>query len=427
MLAGLARQGLELARTQIDLQLVSDVMVERRRVAGGDAVAGGIVVEGLARVIQILAGVAAVEAANGEALIAAVLLHEAEGVDAQAGLVEILLGEAGQLGQGLADAGLLGVGDAVALEEGRRILVDRELAGALDVLLDGHALLAQPGVVPMGGGVGRQEADVRHFVAGLEAGGREVEHGRDQHDAVQAVAVEAAFQHLGQLGGAGGAIAFTRQILGRVPALVLGGPLTDELGDALGILIDPPVILAFALADGAAEAGADGVDEHHVGNVERALFVVDDLVGRGAIVLGVRRQNKALRAERAHVQPQRRGAGAAVEDEDDRAGGGVLHALADVAGGENGRAGLVVLIVEIGLACDGLVAHFLPVEAAGVLGGEHFWLGDGILCRLFRFGRCLVGGNRRSGRRQNGKGQKRGAVFHMQNPQFPRRATVPET
>src|SRR5690606_30754190 len=127
----------------------------------------------------------------------------------------------------------------------------------------------------------------------------------------------------------------------RIPALVLGGPLADELGDALGILIDAPVVLAFALADGAAEAGADGIDEHHVGDIERALVVVDNLVRRRAIVLGVRRQHQTLWAERAHVQPQRGRAGAAVEDENHRAGGGVFHALPNVAGGEDGGAGVV--------------------------------------------------------------------------------------
>src|SRR5579872_1755405 len=66
-----------------------------------------------------------------------------------------------------------------------------------------------------------------------------------------------------------------------------------------------------------AEAGADGVDEHEVRLVERAVCVVDQLIGRRRRVRGVGRHD-ALGAEGAHVDPHRRRARAAVVGERDR-------------------------------------------------------------------------------------------------------------
>ena len=48
-----------------------------------------------------------------------------------------------------------------------------------------------------------------------------VEHGRDQHDAVEVHAV-AVLEVAGEAGGAGGAVALAGEELGRRPALVAG-------------------------------------------------------------------------------------------------------------------------------------------------------------------------------------------------------------
>ena len=88
--------------------------------------------------------------------------------------------------------------------------------------------------------------------------------------------------------------------------------------EGVGVRIDAIEHLFLVLAGNAAEAGAGRVDENEVGDVEQALVVVDDRVGRGGRMAVVRRDH-APWPERAHVQPYRRGAGAAIVQEGDRA------------------------------------------------------------------------------------------------------------
>src|SRR5699024_11654735 len=79
--------------------------------------------------------------------------------------------------------------------------------------------------------------------------------------------------------------AFAEQVLGRVPAAVLGQEQLDELREGLGVAIDAvDVLLALlhllgalvrvlGVGDQAAEAGPRRVDEDQVGGVQQAVLV----------------------------------------------------------------------------------------------------------------------------------------------------------
>ena len=74
---------------------------------------------------------------------------------------------------------------------------------------------------------------------------------------------------------------------------------------------------------GAAEAGADGVDQHEIALVEQRVGIVFHAIGRGRHeAIGL--EHDAFRPERSHVQPDRSRAGAAVEGKSERPLGGVL-------------------------------------------------------------------------------------------------------
>src|SRR3546814_20933118 len=81
---------------------------------------------------------------------------------------------------------------------------------------------------------------------------------------------------------AGRAVTFAAQIFGRVPAAIVVEPEPDELGDRFRVLGEAPEILGVGLAERVAEAGADRVYEDDVRDVEKALGVVDDGIGRCA-------------------------------------------------------------------------------------------------------------------------------------------------
>ena len=122
---------------------------------------------------------------------------------------------------------------------------------------------------------------------------------------------------LREAGAAHRPVAFAEEVLGRIPAAVLRQELRDELGEGIDVLVDPVERLFLVLAGDPAEPGARRVDEHQVAGIEQALVVVDDLIRRGR---GMRSSavDDAPRAERAHVQPHRRRARPAVEEEGDR-------------------------------------------------------------------------------------------------------------
>ena len=100
----------------------------------------------------------------------------------------------------------------------------------------------------------------------------------------------------------------------------------------MGIGIDAVEGLFLVLAGQTAETGAGRVDEDQIAGVEQARFVVDQRVGRCRRMRIIRRHDP-LRAEGAHVQPDRRRARPAIEQEGQR------PVLARLAMGEIGDIG----------------------------------------------------------------------------------------
>src|SRR5882724_67877 len=107
----------------------------------------------------------------------------------------------------------------------------------------------------------------------MEGDGAEVEDVGDEDDAVEVHAVM-ILQVVAERGGAESAVAFADEEFGGVPAAVAADVQGDELGEGLYVLIDAPEVLVLRFADGVAEAGADGIDEDHIGLVEQRAGVV---------------------------------------------------------------------------------------------------------------------------------------------------------
>ena len=206
-------------------------------------------------------------------------------------------------------------------EEGG-VVARRELLGLAEDLLERRPLpeRARAAVMERGGGHGRDAVDpAEDVVVGRREAG-DLERGRDEDRAVQPDA-RALLEHPREPADAVAAVALARDEHGRAPAAVLGEPAAHELAERLEVALVPEVLLrvgsvvrlrallAVALLlrlDDAAEAGADRVDEHEVGEREPGRLVLDEPRGHRR-QRPVRREVDALRADRAHVQVGRRG------------------------------------------------------------------------------------------------------------------------
>ena len=109
-------------------------------------------------------------------------------------------------------------------------------------------------------------------------------------------------QNAGHDRGAGGAIALSKEVFGRVPTLVGGEEACNKAGKRMRVGIDPPKSFFLVLAKEPAEAGAGRVDKDQVADVEQALGIVYQLIRSGISVLVVG-GNDAPRTKSAHVQP----------------------------------------------------------------------------------------------------------------------------
>src|SRR5258707_1975531 len=177
----------------------------------------------------------------------------------------------------------------------------------------------------------------------MEGNGAEVEHGRDEVDAVEVHRVM-RLEVIAESGGAERAIAFADEEFGRVPTAVAVDIESDELREGFYILVDAPKVLVLCFADGTAEAGAHRVDEDHIGFVEQRALIVLHPVRRRRSVFGVGGED-AARPESAHVQPNRGGAGAAVINEGYRPLRAVFAIGADVRSGIDQRLRLVPFLL----------------------------------------------------------------------------------
>ncbi len=148
-----------------------------------------------------------------------------------------------------------------------------------------------------------------------------------------------------------------------------GGVEADELADRLRVLGDAVEVAGVLPRDGPAVAGGHRIDEHQVGDVEQRLAVVRHAVWRGRrppLVL----QHHLARTEGAEVEPDRRGARAAVEGVGDRPLPHLLDAVAGVGGEEDRRLRLAVLVAQDQGAGGGRVADVLAADHRVVLGGD---------------------------------------------------------
>ena len=210
-------------------------------------------------------------------------------------------------------------------------------------------------------------------MAGREQQRLEVEHRRDQHDSIErhAVALETVTQHR----GAGRAVALADQVFRRRPAAVAAHVLRDELRQRLGVFVHAPEILPGTFAHGLGESRADGIDEHHVGDVDQAVRVVHHLVRwrrRGGRVGG----HDAARTKGAHVQPGRGGAWPTIIDEGERPLAGVLRVGPRVRRVVEGADGLVLVVLEQHRGGGGAIRHELAADADRVIGGRRRLVGN---------------------------------------------------
>ena len=237
--------------------------------------------------LAVVAGHARVEPAKEQALVLEEHRAEQLRVDAQVGLFDRVLAQAGVSRQALDRLGAPRRLQARAARQHRRVFIERPLLDFAQRLLKVPLKLGRELLVVEGGrGVARQVDQVGQVGAAAEAEGLEVEDRGDEDDAVEvdAVLVE---QVLAQGRGPGRPVALAGQELGAGPALVAGRVKADELADPAHVLLHAGELLLLLARRRPAEAGADGVDEDQVGGVEPGVLVVDQAVGRrwgGALV-----------------------------------------------------------------------------------------------------------------------------------------------
>ena len=363
-----------IAAIRLVAEIAAQVGVHRRRIGGIDPVEAGVVIGPFAGVVVILAGVAGIEAADGEATVAQQFLVESAGRDAQIGLFQICFRQAGEAGQFLADGGAFGGGQTVPLDQRRDVGAAGKGAGFGGPGFDTGGLVRDLVVIPGGGGIAGQQAHILHLVALILGFQPEIEDGGDEDDAVERDIIILPVQLIGHGGRAGGAIGFAAEELGCVPAVVLVQPQADELRDGLGIAVNAPEVFGIGLAQGMAPAGADRIDKHQIGDIEQRFGVVADVIGRRAVVLGIGDVHP-LRAKGTHVQPQAARPRPAVEQEEHRAVR--LRIVLQIGGGEDGGSGLALLVLQEGFANQGGVVHLHPAKGAAALGDDPVRSGGG--------------------------------------------------
>src|SRR5262249_56915840 len=97
---------------------------------------------------------------------------------------------------------------------------------------------------------------------------------------------------------------FADEELGRRPASGARGVQADELAHRIKVLPEAVELLGLLPGRRATEAGADGVDENEIADVEQRCVVVDHPV-RGCRRRGALRDVDATGADQAEVEPGR--------------------------------------------------------------------------------------------------------------------------
>jgi hypothetical protein len=155
------------------------------------------------------------------------------------------------------------------LKEGGHVVAERVLLHFFEEGFEGCGLVGEFVVVPGGGGEGGKREGVCLIYAWIRGwtvdAVVEAEDLREEDDAVEVDAAKVG----GEDGGAWGAVAFAEEIFGGVPAIVPGEEAADETLEGVAVGVDSVEGFALVLAEGAAEAGAGGVDEDYVATSRR--------------------------------------------------------------------------------------------------------------------------------------------------------------
>ena len=192
-------------------------------------------------------------------------------------------------------------------------------------------------MIPGRCGVAWQVEDERQVIAFVEAEGLEIQHSRDEDDAVEVHAV-LVLQMGDHAGRAGGAVALASQELRRIPAAEPAHIEPDEVGVGGDVLLDAVKLLGVLARRRPAVAGGDRIDENQVAGIEQGRFIIHEPIGRRhrLAILG---EDDSPWTESAQVKPDGGGSRSAVEKEGEGACGRVLDISLGVGREEDGRAG----------------------------------------------------------------------------------------
>ena len=251
------------------------------------------------------------------------------------------------------------------------VLAHREAFHLGDQRVERRLRAGQRVVIPRRRGLGRQVERERP-IAAADRGRREidvpvegeVEHRREQHDAVDADAL--TLQRVHQHRRARRAVRLAEQELRRVPAAERRDVAVYELAERANVGIDAEEVARLPGRSDAAEAGVGRVDEDEVGAVEQRVLVLDQVERRVGRRLRVA-DDHAHRSERPHPQPDRRAARAAVVEERHRPRARI-HAVGREGRVEHAARDLALVVLQRDRAGTRRVGIDLPAQGDGVLG-----------------------------------------------------------
>ncbi len=155
------------AHVRFVIELLSEIVAKRRHERTRDRRARKIEVRPGAGRLGVVARVARIEPADGEALVPQQLLAEQSEVDAKLGALQDIHRQAGQLAKPLRDRIEFRRGNGLALRERGGIGTNREFARLLDDRVDVRGRVGNTVVVPGRRSIARQHVDVGEVVAGL--------------------------------------------------------------------------------------------------------------------------------------------------------------------------------------------------------------------------------------------------------------------
>ena len=392
-----------------ETQVVVVIVHESRLVGGAHGGVEGVVLHVVRDAVDAAALEARVDPANGDVLVAQQFLGEAGVGHAQIGIFPVLFAQAGVAREFANERFPLRGRQRGAFHQRGGVFLNRESLHFLD---ERHQVVRplRDGVVIPGGRRQRWQIQRVWQIDGeaVARGGGIHERGNQNH-AIESHAVIRE-QFVGHAAGADAAIALPQHVLRRVPAVVLGEVIDDELGGDGDVGVHPPEILRPPLALDGGVARSHRVHHHQVGDIEHAEFIVDGAIGRRAGHFDIVHRN-ASRAEHPHMQPDRRRTRAAVVSEQQRTTRAVLAVahIGGVAEQADALAGLVADQVKPG---GGGVVDRAAIDLHAVPGRNRFGLRRGGVFAIR--GRNGIGRGERRGAQQRKKQREKQRKWHQQ-------------